>query len=105
MTNVWRVSDASQRRQLEDSSVPVTIVGVWVAWFALASILVIGANLLLTPTARRNGPGRDRDALAPEGDPAQYRRRRPFTQRLSGAVLIVSALYLFGVLRPLLGVG
>lgn len=71
------------------------------ALFALVVIMLIGLDLLLRVPKRRE----DRPSPMVPGnvDPANLRRRRPLTQRLSGAVLIVAALVLYIVIRPALG--
>ena len=80
---------------------------IWLAatWFALAVIIVIGLQLLLQKVRRREEPRADRGdrGLPPGVDPATLRRNRPRTNRLSGAVLIVAALFLIVVFGPFLG--
>ncbi len=60
---------------------------------ALSAVAIIGLDLLMRPTQRRRegeGSREDRAAL-PEGvDPATLRKRRPLTQRMSGAVLLAA---------------
>lgn len=72
------------------------------ALFALGSIVLIGFDLLLRVPKRREDSGA-RPAMVPSDlDPANLRRRRPLTQRLSGAVLIAAAVVLYVVIRPAL---
>ena len=83
---------------------PVPDVVLWAALFALGVIILIGFDLLVRSPKRRED-GRARATMVPEGvDPANLRQRRPLTQRLSGAVLIVAAVMLYLILRPALGV-
>ena len=70
--------------------------------FALAMIALIGLDLLLRSPKRREDRGARPAMLADGVDPASLRQRRPLTQRLSGAVLLVAALVLYLVLSPLL---
>ncbi len=71
------------------------------SWAALAAIVIIGLDMLLRSPKRREDGGRP--AMLPgDVDPASLRQRRPAAQRLSGAVLILAALVIFFVLRPVI---
>ena len=73
------------------------------ALFALGVIVLIGLDMLLRGSRRRED-ARSRPSMVPgDVDPANLRRRRPLTQRLSGAVLIAAATVLYVVIRPALG--
>ncbi len=69
---------------------------------SLLGIAVIALDLLLRPAERRTeGDRRLRDPL-PEGiDPVQLRKRRPLTQRMSGAVLAAAVLVILIVVLQL----
>jgi hypothetical protein len=73
------------------------------AIFALAVIALIGLDLLLGVPKRREDRGAPAPMVPGDVDPANLRRRRPLTQRLSGAVLIVAAVVLYFVISPALG--
>ena len=73
------------------------------ALFALALIALIGLDLLLRVPKRREDRGARPTMVPGDVDPANLRRRRPLTQRLWGAVLIVAAVVLYVVIRPALG--
>lgn len=67
---------------------------------ALAIIALIGLDLFVRRPGQRSDRGGIREAL-PEGtDPTSLRRRTPRAQRLSGAVLIVAVLTIFGAVWP-----
>lgn len=67
---------------------------------ALAIITLIGLDLLIRQPGQRGDRTGVRAPL-PEGvDPADLRRRTPRAQMLSGAVLIVAVLTIFGVVWP-----
>ena len=68
-----------------------------IAFFgALAIIAFIGLDLLVRQPGQRGDRSGIREPL-PEGtNPATLRRRTPRAQRLSGAVLIVAVLTIFG---------
>jgi hypothetical protein len=73
------------------------------ALFALGVIVLIGLDMLLRGSRRRED-ARARPSMVPgDVDPANLRKRRPLTQRLSGAVLIAAAIVLYVVIRPALG--
>lgn len=75
----------------------------YAALFALVAITLIGLDMLLRGARRREDAGA-RPAMMPGNiDPADLRKRRPLTQRLSGAVLIVAAILLYFAIRPVLG--
>jgi|GEM_PF-2514807 hypothetical protein len=76
----------------------------WAGLFALLVITLIGFDLLLRVPKRREDRGTRAAMLADGVDPANLRRRRPLTQRLSGAVLIAAVVVLYLVLRPGLGI-
>jgi hypothetical protein len=72
------------------------------ALFALGVIVLIGLDMLLRGSRRRED-ARGPSMLPGDVDPANFRKRRPLTQRLSGAVLIAAAIVLYVVIRPALG--
>lgn len=72
------------------------------ALFALAVIALIGLDLLVRVPKRREDRGAPAPMVPGDIDPANLRRRRPLTQRLSGAVLIVAAIVLYFVISPAL---
>lgn len=82
----------------------MTAVPSFAALFALAVIALIGLDLLLRVPKRREDRGASAPMVPDDVDPADLRRRRPLTQRLSGAVLIVAATVLYFVISPALGV-
>jgi hypothetical protein len=73
------------------------------ATFALAVITLIGLDMLLRGPKRREDRGARPTMVPGDVDPANLRRRRPLTQRLSGVVLIAAAVTLYFVIRPALG--
>jgi hypothetical protein len=81
----------------------MTSVAPLAALLALGVILLIGFDLLLRVPKRREDGGVRAATVPVDADPANLRRRRPLTQRLSGAVLIVAAAVLYLVIRPALG--
>jgi hypothetical protein len=75
----------------------MSIVAQLAFYGALAIIALIGLDLLIRQPGQRGDRTGIRAAL-PEGtDPTTLRRRTPQAQRLSGAVLIVAVLTIFGV--------
>lgn len=78
-------------------------IASYTALFALAVVLLIGLDILLRVPKRREDRGAPAPMVPGDVDPANLRRRRPLTQRLSGAVLIVAAIVLYIVIRPALG--
>ena len=78
----------------------MSVIGQLAFFGALAIIALIGLDLLVRQPGQRGARAGVRDML-PEGtDPTTLRRRTPRAQRLSGAVLIVAALTIFGVVWP-----
>jgi len=73
------------------------------ALFALAVIALIGLDLLVRAPKRREDRGMPAPMVPGDVNPANLRRRRPLTQRLSGAVLITAAIVLYFILSPVLG--
>lgn len=76
----------------------------YTALFALGLIALIGLDLLLRVPKRREDRGAPAPMVPGGVDPANLRRRRPLTQRLSGAVLIVAAVVLYFLINPALGI-
>ncbi len=77
----------------------MSVIGQIAFFGALAIIAAIGLDLLIRQPGQRGDRGGIREPL-PEGvDPASLRRRSPRAQRLTGAVLIIAALTIFGVVR------
>jgi hypothetical protein len=78
--------------------VPVTTQ--FVVLVALAIIAIIGLDMLVRQPKTRS----ERDGAGeplPDGmDPTALRRRTPRAQRLSGAVLISAAAFVFGAVYP-----
>ena len=73
-------------------------------WFALVLIGAVSTNLVLQRERRRE----DRTAsmpLAQGVDPANMRRNRPQTARLTGTALIVAVFIIIGAFRGPLGIG
>ncbi len=82
----------------------LTVVGKVAIMVALAAIAIIGFDNLFHKQGQRGDRGdrRDREASHPDGvDPASLRRRRPMTQRLMGAVLLMAVGVLLITLLPL----
>ena len=83
----------------------MSVTTQFVVLVALAIIAIIGFDLLVRQPGERAGERPDsrdggRDPL-PEGmDPTALRRRSPRAQRLSGAVLISAAAFVFGAVYP-----
>ncbi len=77
----------------------MSVIGQIAFFGALAIIAFIGLDLLVRQPGQRGDRTGIREPL-PEGvDPVRLRRRTPQAQRLTGAVLIVAALTIFGVVR------
>ena len=76
-------------------------MSVIATWTALAFIAAIGLNLLFHKAQRREARG-DARPLPADVDPANLRRRRPLTNRLSGAVLLMAVGVIVIALRDLL---
>jgi hypothetical protein len=85
----------------------VSIISIYSILIAAAFIAAIGLDLLFRKPKRREERTEDRGAertALPEGvDPVSMREFRPFTQRLSGAVLLMAVGVILIALRPLLG--
>ena len=78
----------------------MSVIGQIAFFSALAIIVVIGIDLFIRQPGQRGDRRGVREPL-PEGvDPANLRRRTPRAQALSGAVLIVAALTIFGAVWP-----
>ncbi len=80
------------------------VIPAMAALFALFVIALIGLDMLVRAPKRREEGGVRPAVQTANADPVNLRRRRPLTQRLSGAVLIVAVLVLLIVLRPALGI-
>ena len=81
----------------------MSVIASWTALFALAVVAVIGIDLSLRSPRRREDSG-SRPAMQPgDVDPANLRRRRPLTQRLTGAVLLLAVVILYILIRPFIG--
>ena len=105
MTNVWRASDLllpGTGGTVKDNNMMPPIAS-WTALFALAIITLIGLDILFRVPKRREDRGAPSPMVPGDIDPANLRRRRPLTQRLSGAVLVLAAIVLYVVVRPALG--
>ncbi|MDX2209764.1 MAG: hypothetical protein SFV20_05330 [Sphingopyxis sp.] len=77
----------------------MSVIGQIAFFGALAIIAFIGLDLLVRQPGQRGDRTGIREPL-PEGvDPASLRRRTPQAQRLTGAVLILAALTILGVVR------
>ena len=80
----------------------MSVIGSWTLLFALATVAAIGIGLLFrSPGRRAYERGADPDD---GGDPIDLRRRRPLTQRLSGAVLVVASAVILMVVQPVLAI-
>lgn len=80
----------------------MTPIASFAAVFALGVIVLIGLDMLLRGSKRRED--RSGPTMVPgDVDPASLRRRRPLTQKLSGGVLIAAAAVLYFLIRPALG--
>lgn len=79
-------------------------MSVIATWVALVFIAAIGTNLLLHKAQRREDRG-DARPLPADMDPANLRRRRPLTNRLSGAVLLMAVAVIVISLSDLLFAG
>jgi hypothetical protein len=84
----------------------VSIISFYSILISAAFIAAIGLDLLFRKPKRREERAEDRrgdrDPL-PEGvDPVALREFRPFTQRLSGAVLLMAVGVILIALRPLI---
>jgi hypothetical protein len=78
----------------------MSMIGQIAFFSALAIIALIGLDLLIRQPGQRGDRTGIREPL-PEGtDPTTLRRRTPQAQRLTGAVLIVAVLTIFGAVGP-----
>jgi cbb3-type cytochrome oxidase subunit 3 len=75
------------------------IVSKYAVLIALAIVSIIGLDLLFRKPRRRGERGEARTELADGIDPATLRERRPLTQRLSGAVLLMAVFVILVALR------
>jgi hypothetical protein len=85
----------------------VSIISFYSILISAAFIAAIGLDLLFRKPKRRDERTEDRRAERtdlPDGvDPVSMREFRPFTQRLSGAVLLMAVGVILIALRPLIG--
>ena len=78
----------------------MSVIGQIALFGALGIIVIIALELILRSPGQRGDRTGVREPL-PEGvDPVNLRRRRPFTQRLTGAVLLAAVLTIFAVVWP-----
>ncbi len=81
----------------------LSVIGKAAVIVALSAISIIGFDLFFRKEQRRGerGDRRERDEGLPEGvDPVSLRKRRPMTNKLMGAVLLMAVLVLLIVLVP-----
>jgi hypothetical protein len=78
----------------------MSMIGQIAFFGALAIVAIIALELILRSPGQRGDRTGVREPL-PEGvDPVNLRRRTPFTQRLTGAVLLCAVLTIFAVVWP-----